>query len=98
MFGFFSWIRGKTKTAVLAGVADALADLGPTDDSEAAVARLRAKLAGRLLAPPAKEVEGLDLELEAREAGIDLERLEAGHGGNGDGDAKPGGRRKKAAS
>jgi hypothetical protein len=98
MFGFFSFIRGKTKTAVLAGIADSLADLDPGKDAEAAVARLQTRLAGQLPAPVSSVPEsgaGLDLAAEARAAGIDLDRLpRADADGTSNGEARPRPRRK----
>jgi hypothetical protein len=90
MFGFFTWIRGKTRTAVLAGIGDALAELDPRDDAEAVVAGLKAHLAVQLPSPVAAEPPGLDLLAEAAAAGIDPREP----AGNRTGAAKPRGRKK----
>jgi hypothetical protein len=77
---------------VLAVIGDALAELDPGSDAEAAVASLKARLTGQLPAPtpPAAESPGLDLLEEAAAAGIDPREP----AGNGTGAAKPRGRKK----
>lgn len=48
---FFTWLRQKTRDAVLAGISDAAEEVGAPDDVSAPLAKLRERLTLRLPAP-----------------------------------------------